>query len=189
MPSTRVMNGYATTITGRELDKNGGGIRVTRQRTRHSGGPAQAIQEVGAGNHHDQRSTPAEKFETGSYIHSGGLHGVGASGGQLPCPITWKSRSNGTGTSGGQRYRAGKPLGPVTKENAARGTGTSVYFRPDPAIFGKQTTFDSTPAAPHPRGQVPTCTRDSRSPSRTALPGARTTSSMNRALKNTSPSS
>ena len=33
-----------------------------------------------------------------------------------------------------QTYQAGKPQGPVKKIGSARGTGTTVYFRPDPAI-------------------------------------------------------
>ena len=35
------------------------------------------------------------------------------------------------------RFKQGKPLGALKKLGAARGTGTTVYFRPDAAIFPK----------------------------------------------------
>ena len=136
-----VMNGYATTITV-ELDKNGGGIRVTDNGRgipvdRHKKHKKSALEIIMTTLH------AGGKFETGSYIHSGGLHGVGASVVNAlsdHLEVTVKRE----GREWQQRYKAGKPLGPVTKGNAVRGTGTSVYFRPDPTIFGKQTTFDST---------------------------------------------
>ena len=136
-----VMNGYATTITV-ELDKNGGGIRVTDNGRgipvdRHKQYKKSALEIIMTTLH------AGGKFETGSYIHSGGLHGVGASVvNALSDHLEVAVKRHGHEWR--QRYRAGKPLGPVTKGNAARGTGTSVYFRPDPGIFGKQTTFDST---------------------------------------------
>ena len=136
-----VINGYATTITV-ELDKNGGGIRVTDNGRgipvdQHKKYKKSALEIIMTTLH------AGGKFETGSYIHSGGLHGVGASVVNAlsdHLEVTVKRH----GHEWQQRYQAGKPLGPVTKGNPARGTGTSVYFRPDPIIFGKQTTFDST---------------------------------------------
>jgi DNA gyrase subunit B/topoisomerase-4 subunit B len=41
-----------------------------------------------------------------------------------------------------QTYHVGIPQGPVKATGTARGTGTSVYFRPDPKIFGKTIQFD-----------------------------------------------
>src|SRR5688572_17728689 len=35
------------------------------------------------------------------------------------------------------RFKQGKPTGPLKKLGAARGTGTTVYFHPDAAIFPK----------------------------------------------------
>ena len=136
-----VMNGYATTITV-ELDRNGGGIRVTDNGRgipvdQHKQYKKSALEIIMTTLH------AGGKFETGSYIHSGGLHGVGASVVNAlsdHLEVTVKRH----GHEWQQRYRAGKPLGPVAKGSPVRGTGTSVYFRPDPAIFGKQTTFDST---------------------------------------------
>jgi DNA gyrase/topoisomerase IV subunit B len=37
-----------------------------------------------------------------------------------------------------QSYARGEPTSKLTKRGAARGTGTSIFFRPDPQIFGKQ---------------------------------------------------
>ncbi len=135
------INHYATMITV-ELDKTGDGIRITDNgrgipvdRHKQYGKPALEIimTTLHAGG----------KFETGSYLHSGGLHGVGASVVNAlshHLEVTVKR----DGHEWHQRYRAGIPLGPVTKGRAVRGTGTSVYFRPDPGIFGTHTTFDST---------------------------------------------
>ena len=41
-----------------------------------------------------------------------------------------------------QRYKQGEPVGGVKKLGPARGTGTTVFFRPDSTIFPK-TTFDA----------------------------------------------
>ena len=133
-----VINGYATTIVV-ELDKNRNGIRLTDngrgipvdQHKKHKKSALEIIMTtLHAGG----------KFETGSYIHSGGLHGVGASvvnALSLHLEVTVKR----DGHEWTQSYKAGKPQGPVKKGEAVRGTGTSVYFRPDPAIFGN-TAFD-----------------------------------------------
>jgi len=77
------------------------------------------------------------KFNAGQYQFSGGLHGVGSSvvnalSEELVATIkrdgaTWE-----------QRYERGKAVTKVKKLGPARGTGTSIFFRPDPQIFGKQ---------------------------------------------------
>ncbi len=136
-----VINGYATTITV-ELDKTGGGIRITDNGRgipvdQHKKYKKSALEIIMTTLH------AGGKFETGSYIHSGGLHGVGASVVNAlsdHLEVTVKRH----GHEWHQCYQAGRPLGPVKKGDTARGTGTSVYFRPDPIIFGKHTTFDST---------------------------------------------
>ena len=74
------------------------------------------------------------KFESGSYKTAGGLHGVGAS------VVNALSRElvatvKRDGAQWEMRFRQGKPVGPLKKLGAARGTGTTVYFHPDPAIF------------------------------------------------------
>ncbi len=75
------------------------------------------------------------KFDQTSYVTSGGLHGVGASvvnalSEEMVATVkrdgvTWR-----------QRYEQGVPVTSVEKIGSnARGTGTSIYFRPDPDIF------------------------------------------------------
>lgn len=129
-----VINGYATTIevtlekdlVGIEISDNGRGIPVdihpeTRKTaletiltTLHSGG----------------------KFNQENYIHSGGLHGVGSSVvNALAAELVATVRRDGHEYA--QTYRRGNPAGPLKKVGPARGTGTTIYFRPDPEIFGK----------------------------------------------------
>ncbi len=135
------LNDYATTITV-ELDETGDGIRVTDNGRgipvdRHKQYGKSALEIIMTTLH------AGGKFETGSYIHSGGLHGVGASVvNALSCHLEVTVKRDGHEWH--QHYRAGIPQGPVTKGRAARGTGTSVYFRPDPDIFGTHTIFDPT---------------------------------------------
>src|SRR6187431_1135225 len=76
------------------------------------------------------------KFEAGNYKTAGGLHGVGAS------VVNALSRELvATVRRDGQQYqmsfKQGKPTGSLKKMGAARGTGTTVYFKPDPQIFPK----------------------------------------------------
>ncbi len=76
------------------------------------------------------------KFGQGSYKTAGGLHGVGASvvnalSKELVATV---KRDGGLWE---QRFKQGRPVGPLKKIGAARGTGTTVYFHPDPTIFPK----------------------------------------------------
>jgi len=80
------------------------------------------------------------KFSSGQYQFSGGLHGVGSSVvNALSEELIATIKRDGAEWK--QSYQRGKPTSKVTKGGAARGTGTSIYFRPDPEIFGKQ-SFD-----------------------------------------------
>ncbi len=81
------------------------------------------------------------KFEGQNYKTAGGLHGVGAS------VVNALSRElvatvKRDGSTWEQRYKQGVPQGGVKKLGPARGTGTTVFFRPDPTIFPK-TQFDA----------------------------------------------
>jgi DNA gyrase subunit B len=74
------------------------------------------------------------KFEAGNYKTAGGLHGVGAS------VVNALSRElvatvKRDGATWEQRFKQGHPVGPVKKLGPARGTGTTVFFRPDTTIF------------------------------------------------------
>src|SRR6478736_3426439 len=76
------------------------------------------------------------KFEHGSYKTAGGLHGVGASVvNALSKELVATVKRDGS--SWEMRFRQGKPVGPLKKLGPARGTGTTVYFHPDAAIFPK----------------------------------------------------
>jgi DNA gyrase subunit B/topoisomerase-4 subunit B len=76
------------------------------------------------------------KFEAGNYKTAGGLHGVGAS------VVNALSRELiATVKRDGHQYqmafKQGKPTSGLKKTGAARGTGTTVFFKPDPQIFPK----------------------------------------------------
>src|SRR5687768_4861149 len=76
------------------------------------------------------------KFETGNYKTAGGLHGVGASVvNALSRDLIATVRRDGNQYE--MRFKQGKPLGPLKKLGPARGSGTTVYFHPDPTIFPK----------------------------------------------------
>src|SRR5215831_6518827 len=77
------------------------------------------------------------KFSSEQYQFSGGLHGVGSSVvNALSEEMTAEVRRDGALWE--QKYERGKAVSKLRKVGAARGTGTSITFRPDPQIFGKQ---------------------------------------------------
>src|SRR5215813_11807051 len=76
------------------------------------------------------------KFEHGNYKTAGGLHGVGASVvNALSKELVATVKRDGALWE--MRFRQGKTIGALKKLGTARGTGTTVHFRPDPAIFPK----------------------------------------------------
>ncbi|MFO7179769.1 MAG: DNA topoisomerase IV subunit B [Pseudomonadota bacterium] len=76
------------------------------------------------------------KFDGGNYKTSGGLHGVGASVvNALSSRLVAKVKRDGAEWE--MEFRAGVPVGKLKKLGPARGTGTSIWFRPDPTIFPK----------------------------------------------------
>src|SRR5882672_4997382 len=77
------------------------------------------------------------KFNAAQYQFSGGLHGVGSSVvNALSEELIATIKRDGANWE--QRYERGKAVTKIKKLGPARGTGTSIYFRPDPQIFGKQ---------------------------------------------------
>jgi len=76
------------------------------------------------------------KFESGNYKTSGGLHGVGAS---VVNAISKElvATVKRDGALWEMRFKQGKPAGPIKSLGTARGSGTTVYFHPDPTIFPK----------------------------------------------------
>src|SRR5688572_4112364 len=76
------------------------------------------------------------KFEGQNYKTSGGLHGVGASVvNALSSKLTARVKRGGFAYA--MEFSRGVPQGALKKEGAAKGTGTSVFFHPDPTIFPK----------------------------------------------------
>ena len=74
------------------------------------------------------------KFEQGNYKTAGGLHGVGASVvNALSSKLVATVKRDGREWQ--MEFKTGKPTGKLQKLGPARGTGTTVYFRPDPTIF------------------------------------------------------
>ena len=128
------MNGYASNI------------RVTL----HKNGSSITIEDDGRGipvdKHSQTRKSALEviftmlhaggKFEHDSYKTAGGLHGVGAS---VVNALSKELIATSTrdGAQWEQRFKQGKPAGALRKVGPARGSGTTVYFHPDPAIFPK----------------------------------------------------
>jgi len=77
------------------------------------------------------------KFGASQYEFSGGLHGVGSSVvNALSVELTAQVKRDSTRWE--QTYERGKATSKLKKVGPARGTGTKIFFRPDPEIFGKQ---------------------------------------------------
>jgi DNA gyrase/topoisomerase IV subunit B len=124
--------------------------------TLHKGGDSVTVSDNGRGIpvdiHHKYKKPGVElilttlhsgaKFGDGdSYIHSGGLHGVGSSVvNALSRRLTVTIRRDGFEWK--QTYSRGKPTGPLEQVGPARGHGTTITFQPDPDIFPK-TEFDA----------------------------------------------
>jgi DNA gyrase subunit B/topoisomerase-4 subunit B len=76
------------------------------------------------------------KFESGNYKTSGGLHGVGASVvNALSKELVATVRRDGAEWE--MRFKQGHPAGTLKKVGSARGSGTTVFFRPDSTVFPK----------------------------------------------------
>ena len=82
------------------------------------------------------------KFEQGNYIHSGGLHGVGASVvNALSSSLIARVKRDGKHHV--QTYAKGLATSKLKTEGKARGTGTTVTFTPDAEVFGLKAKFDA----------------------------------------------
>ena len=76
------------------------------------------------------------KFDAGNYKTAGGLHGVGASVvNALSKELVATVKRDGAQWE--MRFKQGATVGGLKKIGAARGTGTTVFFRPDTTIFPK----------------------------------------------------
>jgi DNA gyrase subunit B/topoisomerase-4 subunit B len=128
------MNGYASSITV-SLHEDGASLTVTDDGRgipvdKHPATKKSALEVIFTTLH------AGGKFEHGNYKTAGGLHGVGASVvNALSKELVATVKRDGALWE--QRYRLGKPVGSVKKLGPARGTGTTIFFRPDPTIFPK----------------------------------------------------
>ncbi|HEX7670446.1 MAG TPA: DNA topoisomerase IV subunit B [Polyangiaceae bacterium] len=90
------------------------------------------------------------KFEAGNYKTAGGLHGVGASVvNALSAKLVATVKRDGAEWE--MEFRKGVAVSGLKKLRAARGSGTTVFFQPDPTIFPR-TEFE--PAVIRERLQV-----------------------------------
>jgi len=128
------MNGFASNIVV-TLHKDGSSLTVSDDGRgipvdRHASTKKSALEVIFTMLH------AGGKFEQGNYKTAGGLHGVGAS---VVNALSTELRATvkRDGAQWAMSFRRGKPTGPLKKVGPARGSGTTVYFRPDPTIFPK----------------------------------------------------
>jgi DNA gyrase subunit B len=128
------MNGYASNITVMLHDDgssitiadDGRGIPVDK----HPKTKKSALEVIFSTLH------AGGKFDAGNYKTAGGLHGVGASVvNALSKELVATVRRDGAQWE--MKFKQGQVVGQLTKQGAARGTGTTVFFRPDSTIFPK----------------------------------------------------
>jgi DNA gyrase subunit B/topoisomerase-4 subunit B len=128
------MNGYASNIHV-TLHKDASSITVTDDGRgipvdKHPATKKSALEVIFTMLH------AGGKFEQGNYKTAGGLHGVGAS---VVNALSSELRATvkRDGSSWEMAFKRGKSTSPLKKSGPARGTGTTVYFHPDSAIFPK----------------------------------------------------
>ncbi len=130
-----VINGYATHIEvtlhkdhrSATVVDNGRGIPVDLKKEFKKSALELVLTTLHAGG----------KFSSGQYQYSGGLHGVGASVvNALSEEMVARVRRDGFEWE--QSYARGVATSKLTKKGPARGSGTTIFFRPDPQLFGKQ---------------------------------------------------
>ncbi len=81
------------------------------------------------------------KFDHESYIHSGGLHGVGSSVvNALSSRMVAEVKRDGKRVQ--QTYARGKATSVLKTVGPARGSGTTITFEPDSEVFGEKLRFD-----------------------------------------------
>ncbi len=134
-----VINGYATSIEVRlhkdhrsmTVIDNGRGIPIDIKKEFKKSALELVLTTLHAGG----------KFSSAQYKFSGGLHGVGSSVvNALSEEMVATIKRDGVEWE--QAYARGAAVTKLTKKGPARGTGTTIFFRPDQQIFGKQQDFD-----------------------------------------------
>ena len=142
-------------ILDNAVDEAMNGHAANIQVTLHADGSSATVTDDGRGmpvdRHTKSRKSALEvifttlhaggKFEHRTYRTAGGLHGVGASVvNALSKELVATSKRDGFRWQ--QKFKQGVPTTGLKKLKAARGSGTTVFFRPDPKIFPK-TEFDT----------------------------------------------
>jgi len=142
-------------VVDNAVDEATNGYASQIEVTLHEDGSSVTVSDNGRGipvDEHPEKGVPTVelilttlhsggKFDASNYITSGGLHGVGVSVvNALSEELVATVKRDGKEYQ--QRFRRGTPVTEleITKENT-RGTGTTVFFRPDPEIF-ESVTFD-----------------------------------------------
>jgi DNA gyrase subunit B len=128
------MNGHASNIwvtlhadgSSITVEDDGRGIPIDKHPTTKTSALETIFTKLHAGG----------KFEHGVYKTAGGLHGVGASVvNALSKELVATVKKDGTQWE--MRFKQGKAASGLKKLGPARGSGTTVYFHPDAAIFPK----------------------------------------------------
>src|ERR1041384_5598837 len=128
------MNGYASNIvvtlhadgSSISVSDDGSGIPVDKHPKTKKSALEVIVSTLHAGG----------KFEGTNYKTAGGLHGVGASVvNALSKELVATVKRDGATWE--MRFKQGKPTSGLKKLGPARGTGTTVFFRPDATIFPK----------------------------------------------------
>jgi DNA gyrase/topoisomerase IV subunit B len=128
------MNGYASNIMVR-LHEDGGSLTVIDDGRgipidKHPKTKKSALEVIFSTLH------AGGKFDSDNYKTAGGLHGVGASVvNALSKELVATIRRDGAQWE--MRFKQGHATGPLKKIGPARGSGTTVFFRPDSTIFPK----------------------------------------------------
>jgi DNA gyrase/topoisomerase IV subunit B len=130
-----VINGYASQIEvvlhkdhrSATVTDNGRGIPVDLKKEFKKSALELVLTTLHAGG----------KFSSAQYKYSGGLHGVGSSVvNALSEEMVATVKRDGAEWE--QRYTRGATASKLIKKGPARGTGTAIFFRPDPQIFGEE---------------------------------------------------
>lgn len=148
---TRGLHHLAWEVIDNSVDEAMNGHASEVQVTLHQNGESISVSDNGRGipvDKHPKTKRPAlemiltelhtgGKFDGESYKTSGGLHGVGAS-----VVNALSKELVATVKRGGDEYRMtfarGKPTSKLLKKaGSSRGTGTTIFFAPDPTIFPK----------------------------------------------------
>jgi DNA gyrase subunit B len=141
------LNGYADAITV-TLDKTGKAATVTDNGRGipvdlHPVHKKPALELILTTLHSGAKFGEGEQ-----YIHSGGLHGVGSSVvNALSARLVAKIRRDGSEWQ--QSFVRGKATTPLKQLGPFRGHGTSIYFEPDPQIFGANAQFKADRVRSH----------------------------------------